>query len=107
MEGNFGECKLWQNGKENIIGEINFGKSMTSLIKRILKQFNNTSAPNLNDVGWLLLFSVESKIRGYHKGNWSAKGNREIHTIHNFLSKYPSTEAVTPYSATLLPTSNR
>ena len=25
MEGSFGKCKLWQNGKENIIGGINFG----------------------------------------------------------------------------------
>ena len=50
-----------------------------SLIKRILKQFKDTSAPNLhirscacaykllvNYVEWLLLFSVESMIRGYH-----------------------------------------
>ena len=61
-----------------------------SLIKRILKQFKDTSAPNLsirthvcacmlleNDVGWLLSFSVESKIKGYHERNWSAKGNRK------------------------------
>ena len=25
MEGNFGGCKLWQNGKENIIVGIHFG----------------------------------------------------------------------------------
>ena len=25
MEGNFGRCKFWQNGKENIIDGINFG----------------------------------------------------------------------------------
>ena len=94
MEGNFGGCKLWQNGKENIIGGINFGELMTKgLIKRILKQSPNLSirahvcACMLleNDVGRLLSFSVESKIRGYHERNWSAKGNREIHTIHSFL----------------------
>ena len=28
MEGNFGGCKLWRNGKENIIGGINFGGLM-------------------------------------------------------------------------------
>ena len=60
-----------------------------------------------NDVGWLLSFLVESEIRGYHERNWSAKGNQEIHTIHSFLSKYPSAVAVMPYSAALLPTSNR
>ena len=118
MEGNFGGCKLWRNGKENIIGGINFDDE--SLIKRILKQFKDTSAPNLsirthvcacmlleNDVGWLLSFSVESKIKGYHERNWSAKGNWEIHTIHSFLLQYPSAEAVTPYSAAFLPTLNR
>ena len=93
-----------------------------SLIKRILKQFKDASAPNLsirthvcacmlleNDVGWLLSFSVESKIRGYHERNWNSKGNKEIHTIRSFSvieSKYPSVlVAVTPYSAALLSTS--
>ena len=89
-----------------------------SSIKRILKQFNDTFVPNVsiharicvcmlleNDVIWLLLFSVESKIRGYHERNWSTKGNWEIHTIRSFLSKYPSAAAVTLYSAALLPLS--
>ena len=91
-----------------------------SLIKCILKRFKDTSVPNLsicanvcacmlleNDVGWLLSFPVESRIRGYHERNWSAKGNWEIHMIHSFLSKYPSAAAVMPHSAALLSTLNR
>ena len=31
MEGNFGGCKLRQDGKENIIGRINFGGFMTKV----------------------------------------------------------------------------
>ena len=31
MEGNFGGCKLWRNGKESIIGGINFGGLMTKV----------------------------------------------------------------------------
>ena len=31
MEGNFGGCKLWRNDKENIIGGINFGGSITKV----------------------------------------------------------------------------
>ena len=31
MEGNFGGYKPWQNGKENIIGRINFGELMTKI----------------------------------------------------------------------------
>ena len=31
MEGNFGGCKLWRNGNENIIGEINFGELVTKV----------------------------------------------------------------------------
>ena len=31
MEGNFEGCKLWQNGKENITGGINFGRLMTKV----------------------------------------------------------------------------
>ena len=46
MEGNFGGCKLWRNGKESIIGGINFGGYDKSLIKRILKQFEYKSTRN-------------------------------------------------------------
>ena len=43
MEGaKFGEIA------KNVIGKINFGKLMTCLIKHILKQFKDTSAPNLS-----------------------------------------------------------
>ena len=87
--------KLWQIDDE-------------SLIKCILKQFEDTSAPNLsirahvcacmlldNDVGWLLSFLAESKIGGYHERNWSVKGNREIHTIRIIkISKCHSGNAI-------------
>ena len=72
MEENFGGCKLWRIGKENFIGRINFGKLITSLIKRILKQFEDTSMPNLSIRACVcaqmaVSSSVESTIRGYHE----------------------------------------
>ena len=71
-----------------------------------------------NDVRWLLSFSVESMIRGYHEYKliWNdptlgeeleIKRELEIHTICNFLSKYPSAVVVVPCLAFLLPIANR
>ena len=70
MEGNFGGCKLWQINKENFIGGINFGE--LSLNKHILKQFEDTSVPNLSIrvrvcARMAVLSPVESMIRGYHE----------------------------------------
>ena len=66
-----------------------------SLIKRMLKQFEDTSAPNLSIrarvcARMAVSSSVESMIRGYHEykliwnnpvlqeRNWSAKGSRDL-----------------------------
>ena len=73
MEGNFGGCKLlanWQ-GKlhwRNKLWRINH----ESLIKRILKQFEDTFAPNLSIRAHVFArmavsSSVESMVRGYHE----------------------------------------
>ena len=96
----------WQNKLWRIDDE--------SLIKRALKQFNDTSAPNLiicarvctyvllvNYVGWLLSFLVASMIRGYHEYKliWNDPTSREELEYkrepgnlddYSFLSKHSS-----------------
>ena len=47
IEGNFGGCKLWSNGKGSIIGRINFGSFMTKSLLSAYKKFRRCNCPQV------------------------------------------------------------
>ena len=64
MEENFGECKLWQNGKENTLSGINFGGFMMKVqLSAYKNRFEFTLVPKFSICNFHVFASQMSDVR--------------------------------------------